>query len=223
MKIFALALTLALGAWSTPAASRTLTVADHVRKMLSDAAGQVGTSIDPLLDLPLQGAGRHGSLRALIDEVGSVRMDEGPAGTPEIVVGNFLHIYVRVESAAPCTLRRVPSVVLADQLPSVGPPSPVRSAGRLEHVSGTYSAGLHLVAVADAAYGTGTSTDPQVGATTYARADTGIDHVGMWQTDETQITFFGNCLAIGVSDGLGVAQFQPGSFQGQQVPFPDIP
>jgi hypothetical protein len=215
--IFALALPL------SPVSAQPATVGDLVKQMLIEPSEATGLSVDELLDLPLEGAARYGSLRAVITEVGDVRVDRGPGETPEIAVGNFLHIYVNLADSGPCVLRRVTSSLPSDQLPKLEPPSPVVSEGRLEHVSGTYSSGIHLIGVVGGPYGTGISTDPELGSPVYTRTDLGIDHVGMWESDESEFYLFGACIAVGVSFALGVAQFQPGSIAGEQIPFPDIP
>lgn len=234
------------------------TVREHVRDTLSARLTAEGIEPSSVLDREAtlrvwfpDGTERTytRTVREVLAEMtppGKIENGTGPAGTPEIVVGNtthiFLDLYFGSTSGAVCggitvtdsaTVPHTPTVIQ----PVPGPwPVPAYSVGGpTRHVTGSYNLmGLHTVGTLIGSAASTASGAPSPAPVWLPLAHTGfvsdasVDFLGHAQVfqQRVRLDFFGTtiCLTVGgmlLSDGIAIFDNRP--IQGQTIGFPNVP
>lgn len=144
---------------------------------------------------------------------------KGPAGTPEIVAGDFIHIAYTVSSGASWVYdvqasETVPSTEPVT-LPEVALPEPLMPmsaydvGGPMYNVKGSYQTGMHTAGSTYPAVSTSEDGPflPQKDGFVVI-PDNSIDFVGHASIQQARFCFWGLCVSYGVMvAGAGVAQF----------------
>lgn len=158
----------------------------------------------------------------LLDRLAPGPQRGGPAGTPHLTAGDIVHFYVNIAVGNALGYKVTQSALAPATPPVVLPPPGTGLAysvgGPMKNVRGAYLVGYHT---AGTVLGSNVDTDangpylPVVDGTMVP--DTRIDFVGHAVVSQTQVCFFGLCIAVGMMIADGVASWD------DQVAFPAVP
>lgn len=167
---------------------------DHTLKLVEVSVGQALDELDAAL--------------------GSSTKESGPAGTPEVVVGDTLHAWVATGSGSQLLAVTDSALIPATDPVLLPPPATILAfdvGGPVRHIVGDYDFGIHTAGTL-----AGSNVDTAPGAstpvwlpvvTTGIVQDNSIDFLGHAAFFQSQFCLFGFCIAAGGLLGDGVMLF----------------
>lgn len=203
--------------------------ADRARALLMAEVQAYGLDPQVFLDAPLEfevpqadGSTRTFTITvadALARFDGPVVDAGGVAGTPELTVGDVVHLYLNIRFGN-ARAYQVSQSALVPSTPFVPvPPVFIEYGGPVKNVKGSYLIGVHTVGTVVGSNVDTAASGPYLPLVHAGLvADRKIDFVGHGIPREAQFCFFGLCVAIGLLLGDGVIAWDTNA-----VDFPRVP